>query len=171
MRPFATNVVAPLLPAALAMWSPGAAVAQATSAHPASVSLTVVVPARASSVALMVNGETLRVVRRGPHAIDIETSIGIIDRPATRVEVSLGRARSANAPPVRVWNSRGRAEECQAPARGADTADRIAGERAERGRRVRRTGGRDSALHLRSRDVEAAVAQRRCRVREVTRRA
>jgi hypothetical protein len=98
MRPFTTNVVAPLLPAALAMWSPGAAVAQATSAHPASVSLTVVVPARASSVAPMVNGETLRVVRRGPHAIDIETSIGIIDRPATRVEVSLGRARPRECP-------------------------------------------------------------------------
>lgn len=111
------NVLASLYSTAFAVCLPDAAVAQATSARPASVSLIVVVPAPLPSAAPIVSGEAPSIVRRGPHAVEVATSIGIVGRPATRVEVSLGRARPADMPPVWVSNSRGELERVTASGR------------------------------------------------------
>ena len=106
MEPAAESRLAMLLTAALAIAAPDATGAQLTSARPASVSLTVVVPPRTEAITPVVAVEPLNVIHRGMSAVDIEASVGV-GQPATRVEVSLSRGWRANG--VRVWarNSHG----------------------------------------------------------------
>lgn len=110
MRLIAEGAVAPLLVAALVLATPAVAGAQMASARPASVSLTVVVPPRDESAMSLGAVEPLAIRRRSANTVDVEASITLGGRPATRVEVSLGDARRADS--TRVWmrNSRGNLE-------------------------------------------------------------
>ena len=110
MKPAARSGIAPLLTAIVSASAPGVALAQLTSARPASVSLTVVVPPRPDATLPIVAAQPVNVVRMGANAIDLETSIVMGDRVPSRVEVSLGRGRPADATRVWVRNVRGELE-------------------------------------------------------------
>jgi hypothetical protein len=77
------------------------------SGRPASVSLTVVVP---SSVkpgdALAVEGTTT-ILRRTATTLDLETLVGLADRPASRIEVRLGAGWPNDAARILVRNRNG----------------------------------------------------------------
>ena len=105
MTPATVSPLAPLLIIALVTLAPAAAAAQIASTRPASVSLTVVVPPRASLVPPAAV-EPLSIVRQGANVIDVEASVAVAGASATRVEVSLGPEWRTDA---RVWvrNSRG----------------------------------------------------------------
>ncbi|MDF2772651.1 MAG: hypothetical protein K0S86_2146 [Geminicoccaceae bacterium] len=107
VRLIAEGAVAPLLVAALVLATPAVAGAQMASARPASVSLTVVVPPRDESAMSLGAVELLAIRRRSTNAVDVEASIILGARPATRVELSLGDARRADSTRVWVRNSRG----------------------------------------------------------------
>ena len=84
--------------------------AQLVSARPAAVSLTVVVPRREDSNHALVSEGSVALLAATRNAIDFETSVGLADRAATRIEVRL--APSWNADSGRVWirNHRGQLE-------------------------------------------------------------
>ena len=107
MRPIAGGAVAPLLVAALVLPTPAVAGAQMPSARPASVSLSIVVPPRDESATALGAVEPIAVVRRSTNAVDVEASIAVGGRPATRVEVALGDAWRRDSTRVWVRNSRG----------------------------------------------------------------
>ena len=107
MKPAARSGIAPLLTAIVSASVPGVTLAQLTSARPASVSLTVVVPPRPDVLVPVVAAQPVNVVRVGATAIDLETSITMGDRVPTRVEVSLGRDWASDATRVWVKNARG----------------------------------------------------------------
>ncbi|HEX6048581.1 MAG TPA: hypothetical protein VFZ21_04910 [Gemmatimonadaceae bacterium] len=107
MKPIVEGAVASLLSAALVLPTPAEVGAQIASARPASVSLTVVVPPRGQSTMLLGPVEPLTVVRRSANAMDVEASIDLGGRPATRTEVSLGRMWRGDSTRVWVRNSRG----------------------------------------------------------------
>ena len=80
------------------------------SARPASVSLTVVVPARSNETSgLAIDNHTTLIGRTGT-TFDLEKMVGLVDRPTTRVEVRRGEGWSPNAPRVWVRNRRGEFE-------------------------------------------------------------
>ena len=101
MKPAARSGIAPLLIAIVSAPAPGVALAQLTSARPASVSLTVVVPPRLDATVPIVAAQPVSIVRVGANAIDLETSLVMRDRVPSRVEVSLGRGWPGGA--TRVW--------------------------------------------------------------------
>jgi hypothetical protein len=90
--------------------SPRALPAQLISARPAAVGLTVVVPPRAQSDASVVSQGNVSFLRATPTAIDLETTVGLLDRPVTRVELRLGAAWSAESTDVWVQNHLGEFE-------------------------------------------------------------
>jgi hypothetical protein len=90
--------------------SPRALAAQLISARPASVGLTVVVPPRVQSEASVVSQGNVSFLRTTPTAIDLETTVGLLDRPVTRVELRLAAAWSAESTDVWVQNYLGEFE-------------------------------------------------------------
>src|SRR5687767_15451354 len=112
MNPAVRSGIAPLLTAIVSASAPGVAPAQLTSARPASVSLTVVVPPRPASGPVVATQpvKPVSVVRVGAHAVDLETSIMMGDRVPSRVEVSRRRAWPSDAKRVWVRNTRGELE-------------------------------------------------------------
>lgn len=90
--------------------SPRVLPAQLISARPATVGLTVVVPPRVQSNASVVSQGNVSLLRTTPTAIDLETSVGLLDRPVTRVELRLGAAWSAESTGVLVQNHVGEFE-------------------------------------------------------------
>jgi len=87
--------------------APDAVEAQAMSARPASVSLTVVVPPRPSDSGGLTIDERAKVVARSATAFDLEKMVGLVDRPTSRIEVRRGAGWSVDAPRVWVQNRRG----------------------------------------------------------------
>jgi hypothetical protein len=87
--------------------APGAIEAQMTSARPASVALTVVVPPRPSDVSGLAIDERAKVVARSATALDLEKIVGLSDRTTSRIEVRRGAGWSVDAPRVWVQNRRG----------------------------------------------------------------
>jgi hypothetical protein len=79
------------------------------SARPASVGLTVVVPPPATSD-VGVFEDSVWSTRSTPTAIDLETTVGLLDRQVTRVELRLGAAWSSESTSVWVRNQHGRFE-------------------------------------------------------------
>jgi hypothetical protein len=91
---------------ALTLAAPGSLLAQ-LSGRPASVSLTVVVPSRVhAGDALTADGGTT-VLQRTATTLDLETLIGLTDRPASRIEVRLGAGWPSDAARVLVRNRNG----------------------------------------------------------------
>jgi hypothetical protein len=90
--------------------APEAIEAQAMSARPASVSLTVVIPPRPSDANGFVLDERARVISRSATTLDLEKMIGLIDRPTSRIEVRRGADWTVDAPRVWVQNRRGEFE-------------------------------------------------------------
>jgi hypothetical protein len=86
---------------ALILAAPGALAGQSPSSRPASVSLTVVVPAQAPPAGSLTADARTVVTARTPTAIDLETMVGLADRPASRIEVRLGSAWDTDS--ARVW--------------------------------------------------------------------
>jgi hypothetical protein len=93
---------------AFGLASPRALPAQLFSARPASVGLTVIVPPRVQSV--VVSEGNVSFLRTTPTAIELETTVGLLDRPVTRLELRLGSAWSADSTGVWVQNQRGEFE-------------------------------------------------------------
>lgn len=89
--------------------SPHGLSAQVMSARPASVGLTVVVPPRVPSDVGVVEGRVSS-IRTTPTAIDLETTVGLLDRPVTRVELRLADAGTADSAGVWVRNQHGEFE-------------------------------------------------------------
>ena len=90
--------------------SPQALIGQLVSARPASISLTVVVPPRPSSdVGIATEGKA-SLVGATPTAIDLEAIVGLVNRPAARIEVRLGPNWNADSTRVWVRNRRGEFE-------------------------------------------------------------
>jgi hypothetical protein len=90
--------------------APDAIEAQMTSARPAAVSLTVVVPPRPRDVNALAIDERAKIVARSSTVIDLEKMVGLSDRPASRIEVRRGADWAADAPRVWVQNPRGEFE-------------------------------------------------------------
>jgi len=95
---------------AFGLASPRALPAQLISARPASVGLTVVVPPRMQSEPAVVSEGNVSFLRTTPTAIELETTVGLLDRPVTRVELRLGSTSSAGSTGVWVQNQRGEFE-------------------------------------------------------------
>jgi len=91
---------------ALMLATPNSLIAQ-LSGRPASVSLTVVVPSRVhAGNALIADGGTT-VLQRTATTLDLETLVGLADRPVSRIEVRLGAGWPSNAVRVLVRNRNG----------------------------------------------------------------
>jgi hypothetical protein len=91
---------------ALMLATPDSLIAQ-LSGRPASVSLTVVVPSRArAGDALTADGGTT-VLQRTATTLDLETLVGLADRPASRIEVRLAAGWPSDAARVLVRNRDG----------------------------------------------------------------
>lgn len=95
---------------AFGLASPRASPAQLISARPASVGLTVIVPPRLQSEAVVVSKGNVSFLRTTPAAIELETTVGLLDRQVTRIELRLGRTWSADSTGVWVQNQRGEFE-------------------------------------------------------------
>lgn len=80
------------------------------SARPASVALTVVVPPRSPLNAPASSDASVSVIGTTPTTIDLETTVDVMDRSTTRLEVRLGSTWSADSTGVLVKNSRGEFE-------------------------------------------------------------
>ena len=91
---------------ALMVATPDSMIAQ-LSGRPASVSLTVVVPSRVhAGDALTADGGTT-VLQRTATTLDLETLVGLADRPASRIEVRLGAGWPSDAARILVRNRNG----------------------------------------------------------------
>lgn len=96
------RVLLPSLPSiALILASPSILAGQGLSARPASVALTVVVPPHTSPTAGLIADGSAIVVGRTSTAIDLETMVGLGDRPTSRIDVRLGTAWDGDS--ARVW--------------------------------------------------------------------
>ena len=111
MRTPSQSYIKPSMTAiALAIAAPHALAGQTLSAKPASVSLTVVVPANARADAALTTDGGATVVQRGTTTLDVETMVGLVERSASRVEVRLGPGWSADSARVLVRNRNGEFE-------------------------------------------------------------
>ena len=91
---------------ALMLATPDSLIAQ-LSGRPASVSLTVVMPSRVDvDNALTADGATI-VLQRTATMLDVETLVGLADRPASRIEVRLGAGWPTDAARVLVRDRNG----------------------------------------------------------------
>ena len=95
---------------ACSLASPRVTGAQLSSARPASVALTVVVPPRSTSTLAAASETSVSLISTTPTTIDFETTVDAMDRPATRLEVRLRGAWNAESTVVSVRNSRGEFE-------------------------------------------------------------
>jgi hypothetical protein len=96
---------------ALALTSPHVLAGQSLSARPASVALTVVVPPHAQPEVALVTDNVATNVRRTPAALDLETTVGLGNRIASRVEVRLGMPWTVDSARVWVQNRHGAFEQ------------------------------------------------------------
>jgi hypothetical protein len=103
-----------LLPSVTAMVlvfaAPHTLAGQTSSARPAAVSLTIVVPSRRPLGASLASDERATVLHRDATMLDLEAMIELADRPASRIEVRLGRGWPTDAAPVLVRNQNGQFE-------------------------------------------------------------
>jgi hypothetical protein len=90
-----------LVSIALVLASPGALASQTVSARPASVALTVVVPPHARPEIALVVDSLVAVVQRSSTGIDVETTVGLGNRAASRIEIRLGAPGIADS--ARIW--------------------------------------------------------------------
>ena len=95
---------------ALVVACPAALASQTMSSRPTTVSLTVVVPSRLSPGASLTLDDRATILHRGPTTLDVETMIGVADRPASRIEVRLGAGWTNDSAHVMVENHRGQLE-------------------------------------------------------------
>ena len=125
------KVLVPSLAASLVLVTPAVTRAQTSSVRPASVALTVVVPQRATNHLTSVDAIVLR---RTDSMLDVETVVGIANRPASRIEIRLGAGWSARFARVLVQNRSGEFEALTAdagiaaavvPGGGGDTHSRL----------------------------------------------
>jgi len=91
---------------ALMVVTPDAMIAQ-LSGRPASVSLTVVVPSRVLVGDALIADGGMTVLQRTATTLDLETLVGLADRPASRIEVRLGAGWPSDAARVLVRNRNG----------------------------------------------------------------
>ena len=89
-----------VLSIALMCASPAALAGQASSARPASVALMVVVPPHTPVLSAMTDGSAT-VIGRTSTAVDVQTMVGLADRPTSRIEVRLDPAWDGES--ARVW--------------------------------------------------------------------
>ncbi len=89
-----------LVSIALLCAAPELLAGQLPSARPASVALTIVVPSHAPPVGATMDGSAT-VISRTSTAVDVQTMVGLGDRPTSRIEVRLDPAWDANS--ARVW--------------------------------------------------------------------
>lgn len=101
------SVVPSLALIALGLASPSVVSGQLS--RPASVALTMIVPPRPSADPITTEG-TVSLVGVTPTAVDLETSVGLANHPAARIEVRLGANWTADSTSVWVQNRRGEFE-------------------------------------------------------------
>jgi hypothetical protein len=112
------RVILPWLAAtAVGITAPAPLAAQLVSARPASVALTVVVPPKPSSDGALISEGVTSLINGRLATIDLETTIGVIDRAPARIEVRLGAMWSVDSTRVWVRNPQGEFERLQADAR------------------------------------------------------
>ena len=117
MRTVAQRAGLPLLASTIVVLaSPNALPAQLVSARPASISLTVVVPSHVSWDVAVTSEGMVALVQRTGAAVDLETAVGLGNRPAARIEVRLASERNADSTRVWVRNRRGEFEQLMAHA-------------------------------------------------------
>ena len=95
---------------ACSLASPRVTGAQLVSARPASIALTVVVPPRSRPNVAAVSEPSVSLISTTPTTIDLETTVNVIDRSVTRLEVRLGTGWSAESTVVSVRNAHGEFE-------------------------------------------------------------
>ena len=100
---------------ALIFTSPDAIAGQSVT-RPASVALTVVVPAHTPPDRGLVTEGSATIVGRTSTAVELETIVGIEDRVASRIEVRLGEAWTSDSARVWVRNRRGTFEQLRTSA-------------------------------------------------------
>lgn len=100
-------LVSTLASIALVLASPDVLAGQSLSARPASVALTVVVAPHAQPEVALVADSVTSVVRRTRTAVELETTVGLGNRIASRVEVRLGSSWNGDSTRVWVQNSHG----------------------------------------------------------------
>ena len=110
MSTFSTRALLSMVMAMITLASPQSATGQLVSKRPASVSLTVFVPPRSLADRGLATEGSVSLVKTSPDAIDLETAVGLINRPAARVEVRLGRAWAQDSARVLIENRRGEYE-------------------------------------------------------------
>ena len=86
--------------------TPDSMIAQ-LSGRPASVSLTAVVPSRVLAGDALIADGGMTVLQRTATTLDLETLVGLADRPASRIEVRLGAGWPSDAARVLVRNRNG----------------------------------------------------------------
>jgi hypothetical protein len=110
MSTFSPRALFSLVMAMITLASPQSATAQLVSKRPASVSLTVFVPPHSLEDQGLTTEASVSIVRTSPNAIDLETAVGLLNRPAARVEVRLGSAWTQDSARVLIENRRGEFE-------------------------------------------------------------
>lgn len=79
-------------------------------ARPAAVALTVIVPPRPATDPTITTEGRVSLVGATPTTVDLETSVGSANQPATRIEVRLGANWNADSTSIWVRNRRGEFE-------------------------------------------------------------
>jgi hypothetical protein len=102
---------------ALVVATPASGLGQTSSARPGAVSLTVVVPSRLAPGASLTGDDRSTVLHRSVNMLDVETMIGVAERPASRIEVRLGRGWTSDSAHVLVRNRNGQFEPLDSGAR------------------------------------------------------
>lgn len=98
---------------ALGLTVPAPLAAQLVSARPASVALTVVVPPQPPSDGALISEGAASLISARPATIDLETTVGLINRAPARIEVRLGAPWSADSTRIWVRNKHGEFERLQ----------------------------------------------------------
>jgi len=110
MSTFSPRALLLLVMAMITLASPRSATGQLASKRPASVSLTVFVPPRSFEEQGLTTEGSVSLVRTSSDAIDLETAVGLVNRPAARVEVRLGPTWTQDSARVMIQNQRGEFE-------------------------------------------------------------
>lgn len=105
MRASHRKALVPTLAVSLVLVIPEAVLGQSLSSRPASIALTVVVPPRELAELTTIEHTTLH--GSGDAARDVQSVIGIANRPASRIEVRLGADWASTSARVLVQNRAG----------------------------------------------------------------
>jgi hypothetical protein len=109
MSTFSPRALLSLVMAMITLASPRTAMSQLVS-KPASVSLTVFVPPHSLEDRGLTTEGSVSLVRTSPGVIDLETAVGLVNRPAARVEVRLGATWTQDSARVLIQNRSGEFE-------------------------------------------------------------